>query len=53
MVQDWVTDLAANFGLLLNSDAVASADSYRFFAASETNDTDLRPSLEVIYSVEF
>ena len=53
MVQDWVTDSASNFGLLLNSDAVASADSYRFFAASETNDADLRPSLEVIYSVEF
>jgi hypothetical protein len=53
MVMDWVTNSTSNFGLMLNSDTTAKADSYRFFGASEANDATLRPSLEVTYTVEF
>ncbi|WP_054698689.1 MopE-related protein [Desulfosarcina cetonica] len=50
MVQDWVANSAANYGLLLNSDAVAGADSYRFFASNESSDPARRPMLEVVYT---
>jgi hypothetical protein len=53
MVMDWVNDSTSNFGLMLNSDPAAKADSYRFFGASEANDATLRPSLEVTYTVEY
>ena len=53
MVMDWVTNSTSNFGLMLNSDTTAKADSYRFFGASEADDATLRPSLEVTYTVEF
>ncbi len=52
MVQDWVKDPAANFGLLLNSDATANKDSYRFFASSEANDAAQRPALEIEYTID-
>ncbi|RJP41174.1 MAG: DNRLRE domain-containing protein [Desulfobacteraceae bacterium] len=50
MLQQWVNDPAINFGLMLNSDSVASSDSYRFFAASEATDPGQRPRLEIIYN---
>ncbi len=52
MVQEWTSDPAANFGMLLNSDATARKDSYRTFAASEAGDPALRPALEVTYTIE-
>ena len=52
MVNDWVNDPTSNYGLMLNSAAVAGKDSYRFFAASETSEALLRPSLEVTYAVD-
>jgi hypothetical protein len=50
MVQAWVGDSSTNYGLMLNSDVVASSDSYRFFAASEATDPARRPKLEVTYT---
>ena len=41
---------SSNYGLMLNSDTIASSDSYRFFAASETVDASQRPVLEVKYT---
>ncbi len=50
MVRNWTADPAANYGLMLNSDAVAAANSHRFFASSEAANTAQRPTLEVTYS---
>lgn len=50
MAQSWLTDPASNYGLLLNSDTIASADSYRTFAASEAIDANQRPRLVVTYT---
>jgi hypothetical protein len=50
MVQDWVLDADANYGLALNSGAVAGADSYRFFASSKATDAAIRPFLEITYT---
>ncbi|MDY6903917.1 MAG: DNRLRE domain-containing protein, partial [Thermodesulfobacteriota bacterium] len=52
MVSEWAADTSTNYGLLLNSDDVASADSYRTFAASEANDDALRPHLEIVYTLD-
>jgi hypothetical protein len=51
MVQDWALEPNTNYGVMLNSDAVASSDSYRFFAASETEDAEIRPELVISYNV--
>jgi hypothetical protein len=51
MVRDWLADPAANAGLLLNADASAGADRYRYFASMEHPDAALRPALEVEYVV--
>jgi hypothetical protein len=51
MVRDWVSDSASNYGLMLNSDAVAAKDSYRYFAACEAIDAHQRPILEVVYTI--
>jgi hypothetical protein len=50
MVADWVTTPANNYGMLVNSDAVASMDSWRFFASTEDSDSSIRPKLIVTYS---
>jgi hypothetical protein len=50
MVQDWIRDAASNYGLMLNSDSTAGADSFRFFASSEAADPSRRPVLEVTYT---
>ncbi|MFP4257224.1 MAG: DNRLRE domain-containing protein, partial [Desulfobacterales bacterium] len=52
MVQQWQQDPASNYGLLVNSDFDASADSYRFFASSEAGDPSVRPALEITYTVD-
>ncbi|MHC4738551.1 MAG: beta strand repeat-containing protein, partial [Planctomycetota bacterium] len=51
MVADWVSTPSNNFGMLVNSDAVASVDSYRFFASTEDSNTSIRPKLIVTYSI--
>jgi len=50
VVQEWSNDANTNYGMMLNSDSVASADSYRFFASSEAVDAAQRPRLEVAYT---
>jgi len=50
MVADWVATPASNYGMLVNSDDVASVDSHRFFASSDANDASTRPKLIVTYS---
>jgi hypothetical protein len=50
MVQQWVIDASTNFGMMLNSDAVASSNSYRSFAASEASDAQQRPKLTVSFT---
>jgi len=50
MVADWVTTPSSNYGMLLNSDDVASVDSHRFFASNEVANASTRPKLIVTYS---
>jgi len=50
MVQDWVTAPSSNYGMLVNSDDVASADSWRYFASTEDGNTPYRPKLIVSYT---
>ena len=52
MVRDWAIEPNTNYGVMLNSDAVASSNSYRFFAASDTEDAEKRPELVISYSVQ-
>lgn len=51
MVQDWVSNQGSNYGMLVNSDPIASSDSNRFFSATESSKPDQRPKLVVSYSV--
>jgi hypothetical protein len=51
MVKQWADNPEANYGLMINSDNSASADSYRFFAASEAADAGTRPRLEIKYTI--
>jgi predicted 3-demethylubiquinone-9 3-methyltransferase (glyoxalase superfamily) len=51
MVQEWLANPASNFGVLLNSDASAGVDRYRFFASMEHADSTLRPSLQISYTI--
>jgi len=51
MVQDWVSNSASNYGMLVNSDPVASSNSNRYFSATESSNPDQRPKLVVTYSV--
>ena len=50
MVQEWVNNPSSNYGILVNSDSVASSNSYRFFASSEASDTTQRPKLIINYT---
>jgi hypothetical protein len=49
LVKDWVAEPSSNYGMLLNSDDVASSDSHRYFASDEAQDDSKRPRLEVTY----
>jgi hypothetical protein len=51
MVRDWAGGSSPNYGLMLNSDSVASTSSHRFFASSETADAEKRPGLVITYSM--
>lgn len=50
MVQEWVSNPSTNFGVLLDSDATALHDRYRYFASMEYSDASLRPYLYVKYT---
>jgi hypothetical protein len=49
MVADWVSTPSSNYGMLLNSDDVASVDSFRYFVSTEDSNTPYRPKLIVTY----
>ena len=49
MVQDWVSVPSSNYGMLVNSDSVASVDSCRFFASTDDVNSALRPKLVITY----
>ena len=49
MVREWVANPDINFGLLVNSDSSASADSNRIFASSEASDPNQRPKCGDLY----
>jgi hypothetical protein len=51
MVQEWLASPASNAGLLLNSDATAGRDRYRYFASTKYADATLRPRLQITYSL--
>ena len=51
LVQEWLADPAANFGVLLGSDAAKARDHFRFFASMENPNASLRPYLRVLYSL--
>jgi hypothetical protein len=50
LIKDWHAAPAANYGLMVNSDALAPSDTYRVFASSKNTTTDYIPYLEVVYS---
>ncbi|HEX9757357.1 MAG TPA: fibronectin type III domain-containing protein [Nitrospiria bacterium] len=50
MVQEWVNNPSGNFGMLVNSDPVASANSNRIFSSSETSQQNQRPKLIITFS---
>jgi len=50
MVQDWVNNGATNFGMLVNSDPVAAADSNRVLSSSENSQANQRPKLVITYT---
>jgi len=49
MVQNWVSVPSSNYGMLVNSDGVASVDSYRFFASTDDVNSAIRPKLFITY----
>lgn len=49
MVQYWISWPTENYGLLLNADRAASADSNRYFVSSEAEDGTKRPKLIVTF----
>lgn len=51
MLQEWLADPSANFGVLLSSDATKGSDHYRYFASMEHTDAALRPHLQVTYVI--
>ncbi len=51
IVQNWINDASSNYGLMLNSDSLASADSYRFFASSEASNDTQRPCILIEYTL--
>ncbi|MBA2883027.1 hypothetical protein HNR65_003384 [Desulfosalsimonas propionicica] len=52
MAKAWVDNPDANYGLMINSDDSAAANSHRYFAASEAADANTRPRLEITFTVD-
>lgn len=51
MVQEWVSNPDSNYGMLVNSDPVASQDSNRYFSSTESPNPDQRPKLVITYTI--
>ena len=51
IVQEWISDPAKNYGLLLNADRLATAYSNRQFASSEYPISEYRPRLVITFSL--
>jgi hypothetical protein len=52
MARAWRNDPNINYGLLVNFDTSASADSYRTFASSEAAEENHKPKLIVTYTID-
>ncbi|MCJ7817182.1 MAG: DNRLRE domain-containing protein, partial [Candidatus Aenigmarchaeota archaeon] len=50
MLNYWVSNPSQNYGMLVNSDQTASADSNRHFSSSENSNQNQRPKLVITYS---
>jgi len=50
LVQGWLSNPAANFGLLVNSDPSKARDRYRTFSSSDDSTPSRRPYLRVVYT---
>ena len=51
IVRDWMSTPETNYGVIINSDPIATADSYRFFASTENDNSSRRPKLIVTFFV--
>lgn len=49
MVSFWVSNPGQNYGMLVNSDPIATVDSNRFFSSSDHAKQDQRPRLQIRY----
>jgi hypothetical protein len=49
LIQDWQAHPETNYGLLINSDALATYDSYRYFHSQEHTGADQRPYMIIAY----
>ncbi|MDY6839761.1 MAG: DNRLRE domain-containing protein [Thermodesulfobacteriota bacterium] len=52
MVRGWVSNPASNYGMLVNSDPIATSSSNRYFNSTESSNPDQRPKLVVTYTVD-
>ena len=50
LIQDWQANPETDYGLLINSDALAAYDSYRYFCSQEHAVADQRPYMMVTHS---
>lgn len=50
MINYWIQNPSENYGLLLNSDSLASSDSYRTFASLENSNSSILPKLIILYN---
>src|SRR5213592_4143388 len=50
LARDWLSNPAANFGLLVNSDPSKARDRYRTFSSSDDSTPSRRPYLRVVYT---
>jgi len=49
LISYWLTNPSANYGLMINSDPAAPADTFRNFASSQNATASWRPYLKVTY----
>ena len=50
MVKDWLSAPSSNYGLMINSDSTAAADTYRTFASVKNSTVGMRPYMTVTYT---
>lgn len=51
MVQEFVDNSSTNYGIMLDSDSIATRDSYRFFRSTEYSDPLQRPKVIITYTM--